>query len=86
MTDTEGKKVVLVMDDAAANLQIVRSILNGQRSLRDPEGHTGGSSFRQLARSSKRADPCLAAQKSESERLCGTLGKGRLGRRNAWGS
>jgi len=28
MTDTEGKKVVLVVDDAPANLQIVRSILN----------------------------------------------------------
>jgi hypothetical protein len=26
-------------------------------------------------RSRKREDPCLAAQKSESERLCGTLGK-----------
>jgi len=26
----------------------------------------------------KREDPCLAAQKFESERLCGSLGKGRL--------
>ena len=33
------------------------------------------SSFRSGDRSRKREDPCLATQKSESERLCGTLGK-----------
>jgi putative transposase len=33
------------------------------------------SSFGQADRSRKREDPCLATQKSESERLCGTLGK-----------
>jgi CheY-like chemotaxis protein len=34
MTDTEGKKLVLIVDDAPANLQMVRSILKDDFKIR----------------------------------------------------